>query len=211
MCVHTHTHTHTHIYIYIFLFQVQREYKNIFKKSCPRSDLYFFRIYLFCSYICVYFQLVAFVTLHPRFNKKKFIIECIGIIPNNNTFQFNNINYIQTLGTAMETKMAPTYATLTLTYLEENLYEIIGKKYGNDIKKEFTMEKIFGWLLNNLEIPMGDINELHNLLQNQHLKIKFTMEHSSKELPFLDTFYNKHKWPNHHGYLTQTNRYPTIP
>ena len=29
---------------------------------------------------------------------------------------------------------------------------------------------------------MGDINELHNL----HPKIKFTMEHSSKELPFLD-------------------------
>ena len=28
----------------------------------------------------------------------------------------------------MRTKMAPTYATLTLAYLEENLYEIIGKK-----------------------------------------------------------------------------------
>ena len=28
----------------------------------------------------------------------------------------------------MGTKMAPTYATLTLAYLEENLYEIIGKK-----------------------------------------------------------------------------------
>ena len=38
----------------------------------------------------------------------------------------------------METKMAPTYATLTLAYLEKNLYEITGKKYGNDIKEEFT-------------------------------------------------------------------------
>ena len=37
----------------------------------------------------------------------------------------------------MGTKMAPTYATLTLTYFEENLNEIIDKKYGNDIK-EFT-------------------------------------------------------------------------
>ena len=34
--------------------------------------------------------------------------------------------------------------------------------------------------------PWGDINELHNLLQNLQLKIKFTMEHSSKEPPFLD-------------------------
>ena len=44
------------------------------------------------------------------------------------SFQFNNINYTQTLGTAMGTKMAPTYSTLTLAYLEENLGEIIGKK-----------------------------------------------------------------------------------
>ena len=56
------------------------------------------------------------------------MIEGIEIILNNISFQFNNINYIQTLGTAMGTKMAPTYATLTLAYLEEDLYEIIGKK-----------------------------------------------------------------------------------
>ena len=29
----------------------------------------------------------------------------------------------------MGTKMAPIYATFTLKYLQENLYEIIGKKY----------------------------------------------------------------------------------
>ena len=34
----------------------------------------------------------------------------------------------------MEIKMAPTYANLILAYLEENLYEIIGKKY--NIKAE---------------------------------------------------------------------------
>ena len=34
--------------------------------------------------------------------------------------------------------------------------------------------------------PWGDISELYNLLQNLHPKIKFTMEHSSKELPFFD-------------------------
>ena len=40
----------------------------------------------------------------------------------------NNTNYIQILGTVMGTKMAPTYATLTQAYLEENRYKIIGKK-----------------------------------------------------------------------------------
>ena len=39
--------------------------------------------------------------------------------------QFDNINYIHTQGTSMRTKMVPTYATLTLAYPEENLYEII--------------------------------------------------------------------------------------
>ena len=86
----------------------------------------------------------------------------------------------------MGTKMAPTYATLTLAYLEENLYVIIGRKYGRDIKEEFTKswKRYFGWLLHILE--MGRHNELQNLLQNLHPKIKFTMEHSSKELLFLD-------------------------
>ena len=34
--------------------------------------------------------------------------------------------------------MVPTYAILTLSYLEENLYEIIGRKFDNDVKEEFT-------------------------------------------------------------------------
>ena len=32
----------------------------------------------------------------------------------------------------------------------------------------------------------GNINDLHILLQNLHPKIKFTLEHNFKELPFLD-------------------------
>ena len=106
-------------------------------------------------------------TFHPKFNKT-FIIEGIAINLNNNSFQFNNNNYIQTLGTAMGTKMAPTYATLTLAYLEENSR----KRYLNDY--------FIFW-----KYPLGDINELHDLLQNLHPKIKSTMEHSVKELPFL--------------------------
>ena len=51
----THTHTHTHIYIYIY----------ILKWVGPRRYLYFLEfIYLFCFYIRVCFQLVAFVREH---------------------------------------------------------------------------------------------------------------------------------------------------
>ena len=76
-------------------------------------------------------------TLHPRFNKKP-IVKVIEIILNNNSFRFNNMNNIKTQGTGKGIKMSPTYATLTLTYIEENLYEIIGKKCGNSRKEEFT-------------------------------------------------------------------------
>ena len=73
-------------------------------------------------------------TLHPRFNTP-FITGGIELVLNNNSFQFNKKNYIQTHGTAMGNKIAPTYATLTLIYLEDNLYDIIGKKYSNNIKQ----------------------------------------------------------------------------
>ena len=65
----------------------------------------------------------------------------IEIILSNNSFLFNNVNYLQTIGAAMRTKIAPTYASLlTLAYLEENRYEVIDKKkkYGTNTKGEFT-------------------------------------------------------------------------
>ena len=61
-------------------------------------------------------------TLHQIFNKK-IITDGVVQILNKYSFQFNNVNYIQTIGTVMGTKTPPTFATLTLTYLEENLYK----------------------------------------------------------------------------------------
>ena len=68
--------------------------------------------------------------------------------------------------------MVVTYATLTLAYLEENIYEIIGKKYGNDIKEEFTKswKRYLADYFIFWKYSWGDINELHNLRQNIHLK-----------------------------------------
>ena len=66
----------------------------------------------------------------------------------------------------MGTEMAPTYATLTIVHLEENQYEIIGKKYNKNIKIKF----IRSWkrYLNDCFIfwkcPWGNINNLHYLL-----------------------------------------------
>ena len=49
------------------------------------------------------------------------------------------------------------------------------------------MEKIFGWLLHILEMPIGWHQRITQSIYKTYTpKIKFTMEHSSKELPFLD-------------------------
>ena len=50
-------------------------------------------------------------------------MEAIRIILCNNVFQFNGQYYIQLKGTAMGTKMAPTYANLFLGYLENSLHK----------------------------------------------------------------------------------------
>ena len=49
------------------------------------------------------------------------------------------------------------------------------------------MKKLPRWLFFIFwEYSWGNINDLHNFLQNLHPKIKFTREHNFKELPFLD-------------------------
>ena len=85
----------------------------------------------------------------------------------------------------MGTKMATTYATLTSAYFEENLYETISKKYSKKIKTEFirSWKRYLDGCFIFWKRPWGNINNLQNLLQNP--KIKFTMEYSFKELPFL--------------------------
>ena len=114
------------------------------------------------------------------------IIEGIEIILNNNFFQFNNVNYIQTQGTTMATKMAPTYALPPLAYLEENLSEMISKKYGNDIKEEFynSWKRCLDDCFIFSKSPWRDINELHNILQNLNPKIIFLWDTAQKNSHF---------------------------
>ena len=42
------------------------------------------------------------------------IFKLINLVLTKNNFQFNNENYLQVLGTAMGTKMAPSYASLCM-------------------------------------------------------------------------------------------------
>ncbi|XP_062591597.1 uncharacterized protein LOC134253105 [Saccostrea cucullata] len=71
--------------------------------------------------------------LNDRF-PKNFVLESLQLILENNFMHFNDIVYRQKLGTAMGTKVAPTYATLVLGFLEEKLYLTVKEKFGQDFE-----------------------------------------------------------------------------
>jgi hypothetical protein len=105
-----------------------------------------------------------------------------------NTFQFNSCFYRQLVGTAMGTKAAPTYATLTLGYLECTLYEKIRNNYPEDVYKYFKSH-YFRFLddvlilYNETKLPLNNINTLLNTLNCQ---LRFKLEMSGDEVNFLD-------------------------
>ena len=132
------------------------------------------------------------VTNHPnqllRNISKEFIIKALAIVLECNAFTFDTKNYIQIRGTAMGTKVAPTYATLVMGFLEIKLYKQIEEKYGIDIKTQFV-NKWWRYLDDCFLIWDTRIDSSENLLsilQGLHLSIKFTAEESKKEISFLD-------------------------
>ena len=188
-CIHKYAFAYIHIHL------CSNTCKHIF------SGLLFFPFSLFLSVYTVSHECIPILT-YMFFNGISWVScmwECIWLqdltkndgielILNNNSFQFDNKNYIQTQGTAIGTKMVPMYTTLILAYLKENLYQGIGKKYNNSTKTKFIrswkryLDHCFAlWMCS-----WGRINVLHNLFQNLHPKMKFTIEHNFKELAFLD-------------------------
>lgn len=118
----------------------------------------------------------------------EFILEAASIVLKENTFHFDNKFYKQIQGTAMGTKMAPTYATLVMGYLETLLYKEYEKLYGTEERDKFI--KTFKRFLDDCfliwERNEDDLKKLHDILNSLHDKITFTMEHDNDKLPFLD-------------------------
>ena len=116
-----------------------------------------------------------------------FLIEALKIVLEHNTFNFNGKNYLQISGTAMGTKVAPTYATLVMGYLEDQMYQQVETRFDTEFKNYIKSE----WkrFLDDCFLIFGknhNLEEFHNLLNELHPSIKFTVESSDKELPFLD-------------------------
>lgn len=118
----------------------------------------------------------------------KFILSALSLILENNTFQFDGDHFRQLVGTAMGTKCAPTYATLTLGFLEERLYGTIGKYYPDDVSTFF--QKNYFRYLDDILIIFDDnkmsLDDISFNLNNMNDNLKFKCEAAGHTVNFLD-------------------------
>ncbi|XP_062612861.1 uncharacterized protein LOC134274600 [Saccostrea cucullata] len=132
--------------------------------------------------------------IHCRFSKQ-FILEASDIVLKNNTFAFDDKHYEQRKGTAMGTKMAPTYATLTLGYLEEIMYEKTKQHF--DEQTTGNIKSNWKRYLDDCFIIWNDsdanLEAFVNMMNDLDPDIKFTMDKSSQSIPFLDILITKHE------------------
>ena len=125
----------------------------------------------------------------------------MSIVLKNNIFEFNGDYDLQLQGTAMGTKMAPSYANLFIGKMEPKLHAQ-------------APHHIQLWKRYIFIIWMGsdeDLQQFMDKINTIHPTIKFTHECDDKELIFLDM--TVYKGPNFHetGILDiktqQTNNY----
>ena len=118
----------------------------------------------------------------------KFILNAVNIILKNNIFQFNGRFYRQLRGTAMGTKMAPIYATLSLGFLENKLYSSVLNNFSFNIYDKFR-KHYFRYLDDILilyDCSTLSINNISDLLNSLCSDLHFKLETTGEEVNFLD-------------------------
>ena len=109
-----------------------------------------------------------------------YLREMLSLILQENSFQFNGKDYLQTHGTAMGTKMAVAFANIFMAKIEK---EILGQSSIKPIFwKRFIDDVISAW-----DTSKNEIEEFLLKANNFHPTIKFTAEISETETTFLDT------------------------
>ena len=125
-------------------------------------------------------------TKNQRFTRE-LIVESLSLILENNVFRFDGEYYIQKKGCAMGTKCAPTYATLSLGYIEVLLYEKL-----RNTSESFAMFFKRNWkrYLDDCFImwtkSLSDLHDFHQLLNQLEPSIQYEMKYSQCESKFLD-------------------------
>ncbi|XP_070568960.1 uncharacterized protein [Ptychodera flava] len=104
----------------------------------------------------------------------------LTFILNRNYFEFNGKFFLQTMGTAMGTMTAPSYANIPMGQIEDTTLKQAEHK--PEKWKRFIDDVRFLW--NHGLDKLLLIQEYSNII---HPTVKFTINYSTEKLPFLDT------------------------
>ena len=107
------------------------------------------------------------------------IVDLAESVLKNNNFEFNGNHYLQILGTAIGTKMVPTYANLFMDRLKRTLIsEARIKPY---LWLRYTDDVFMVWTGSEQELI-----EFLNYIDEAHATIKFTGSWSKEKVNYLD-------------------------
>ena len=127
--------------------------------------------------------LAAFISLertNPQQPPAEILTNLLEIVLKNNTFEFNNKCYKQLYGTAMKTKLAPSYANTFMEYIEDKF-----------LSQQHLVPLYYHRLIDDIFLIWPHpINEFHKFIDKMnkiHPTIKFTHELRQETITFLDT------------------------
>ena len=138
------------------MWDIQQISLKLFQKKNPESILVSFDVTSLYSNIPLDLGLTAIKCwidkypdlLHERFSKD-FVLKFLQFILKNNFMHLNDNVYRQILGTTIRTKVAPTYATLFLGFLEEKLFETYEEKFDQHFGNYYYIRKSWRRYLND--------------------------------------------------------------
>ena len=120
-------------------------------------------------------------TLNPRNGT---LIKLLRTVLTKNNFMFNGQNYLQIGGTAMGTRVAPSYDNLYMRALETKILENYHLK--PRVWYRYIDDIFFIW-----DHGPTELTNWLKYLNGTNDTIKFTSEHSSEKINFLDTLVKK--------------------
>ena len=131
---------------------------------------------------------------------KRLLGKALRLILQENSFQFNKRNYLQTHGTAMGTKMAPAFANSFMGEIEK---QILNKSAHKPLAWKCYIDNIISLWHTSRDVVEKFIEQANK----HHPTIKFTAEISCTDATFLDTTIYKGKRFNKESVLNMRTHF----
>jgi len=116
----------------------------------------------------------------------KSLVELLRLVLYKNNFEFNKKHYLQVGGTAMGTRVAPSFANLFMSHFEDKYVYTYDKQ---PLKWLRFIDDIFCIWTHGED----ELDKFITHLNNSHATIKFTTESGRNNISFLDTAISIHR------------------